>query len=146
MGRLLAQEGRWQEAEAAAREALKIDDTTVQAYNNIAWIKSNIEPIQLDEALKMANRAVQLAELSKIDQLPKFCETRGQIHFKLGHWEATITDLMQALNGELQLDELLQTHSALAHSYTQLGQSEAAAAHRTKAETYRTLVSRQTGT
>lgn len=146
IGRLLAQEGRWQEAEAAAREALKIDDTTVQAYNNIAWIKSNIEPIQLDEALKMANRAVQLAELSKIDQLPKFCETRGQIHFMLGHWEATITDLMQALNGELQLDELLQTHSALAHSYTQLGQSEAAAAHRTKAETYRTLVSRQTGT
>jgi len=146
IGRLLAQKGRWQEVEAVAREALEIDETTIQAYNNIAWIKSNIEPVQMDEALQMANRAVELAELSKTDQLPRFCETRGQIHFKRGNWQATITDLRRALNGELQLDELLQTHSALARSYNELGQPEAAAAHRSKADTYRALVSRQAGT
>lgn len=91
------------------------------AANNLAWLLSKTEPVQLDRALEMANRAVE--------SLPSdsgFRETRGQIYVKMERWKDAIEDLTKALNG---MPNEPAIHASLSKAYKRAGNAELARLH-----------------
>ena len=109
------------EAKHAYEMACEKDPKSAYAWNNLAWILSNHEPIQLEEALRCTQRA-----LETIDD-PNFFETRGQILVRLQRWEEAAQYLERALNASIP--NPADAHRSLATIYTALGKPEQAAAH-----------------
>ncbi len=95
---------------------------SAEAANNLAWILINTEPTDLETALVLSTRAVELDPSS-----PAFRETRGQVLTKLGRWIEAVEELERALNG---MPDELGIHQSLATAYEQLGQVALAEAHR----------------
>lgn len=104
------------------KSACKVDQDCAVAWNNIAWILSNIEPLQMEEALDAANRGL------RIDDLARIRETRGQILLKLQRWQEAMSDLEKALNGAPRIRQ--SAHLGLAVAYEKLGDPQTATAHR----------------
>ena len=104
-----------------------MDASNAGAANNLAWLLTETEPVDLNRGLEIANRAVELAP-----DRPEYRDTRGQILTKLKRWQEAALDLEYAVNG---LTETAQTHQSLANVYEQLGNRELAAAHRQSART-----------
>lgn len=98
-----------------------LDQEAAIAWNNVAWILANIEPRDLDRALRSATRAVELLPD------PRLFETRGQILMRLKRFDEAVPDLLQAANGDFP--ELGDVHRSLASAYRHLGQMELSAAH-----------------
>lgn len=114
----------WPQALSLYEEAVELDVDNAQAHNNVAWIQSNIDPLQIETALEHSNRAIELRVHST------FLETRGQIFAKLERWEESAKDLERALNGTLSGPDLRNAHATLVKVYQALGQMERADAHR----------------
>jgi predicted Zn-dependent protease len=93
-----------------------------EAYNNLAWVLINAEPIDAEQALVLATRAVELSPDSAA-----FRETRGQVLVKLERWQEAVVDLERALNG---LPSEAGIHDSLAKAYEALGKLEQAQQHR----------------
>ena len=108
------------------RDALAIDKNNAAAWNNVAWIESEMG--NLEEALEAASTAVAIKPHSD------FLETRGQIHARMSRWNETVEDLERALNGSIHHTQLAGTHATLATAYTALGEAELAAAHKARAQ------------
>ena len=87
-----------------------------------AWSLAYSDPPQLEQALQLANRA-----LERTPERAEFRETRGQILAKLERWEEAIADLEKALARMQDRDELRET---LAQAYEAIGRVEIAAGHR----------------
>ena len=92
------------------------------AANNLAWLLSKTEPVELDRALEMANRAVK-----SIPEDSGFRETRGQIYLKMKRWTDAINDLTKALNG-MPNDPAI--HASLSTAYEKVGDLELARMHK----------------
>jgi len=107
--------------------ACEQDPNSAFAWNNIAWILGNIEPVKIREALDAANTAIAYFPD------PQFFETRGQILMKLEKWTEAIADFQRAING--QIPNSADAHRSLAAAYDQLGHVEQAAAHRSTIKT-----------
>jgi tetratricopeptide (TPR) repeat protein len=90
--------------------------------NNLAWLLSNTEPLDLEKALALASQAVELAP-----DVATYRETRGQILLKLGRWSDSVVDLQAALNG---MPDDSTIHESLATAYEKLGNTDLARAHR----------------
>lgn len=99
---------------------------SAEAANNLAWVLIHGDPIEAEQALEMAERAVALNPAASA-----FRETRGQIHLKLGNWEQAIADLEHALNG--LPSEAVTIHRSLAEAYEATGAKTLANEHRTLA-------------
>ena len=114
----------WEQALVMYRQASRVDESNSEAYNNTGWILGNIPPINIDEALELVNRAIELRPEHE------YYETRGQIHVRLSQWKEAAEDLERALNGDLPLRDIRNAHMSLVRVYTELGEPELAAAHR----------------
>ena len=90
--------------------------------NNAAWVLAHAEPIDLAQAERLANRAVQLQP-----QDPHYRDTRGQIYVRLKQWHKAAEDLRMAING---LPHQSETHLALSVAYDHLGKKQLAEAYR----------------
>jgi|GEM_PF-4111605 len=112
---------RPKKAEGFYKEACKFDPKASFAWNNLASIWSTSLPYRLDNALKAANRAIEL------NPDPRFYDTRGQIFLKLKRWQDSINDLETAINGTIPNPS--DAHRSLIKCYNALGQSELAEAH-----------------
>lgn len=109
-------------AKQAYQSACKKDVQSAYAWNNLAWIWSNSDPIDMEMALRCADKAM------KAKRDPNFFETRGQILVKLERFEEAAHYLERALNASIPNPE--DAHRSLATIYTALGKSEKAAAHK----------------
>ncbi len=101
---------------------LKRDETNLKVANNLAWIYSHVEPVDLVRGLELANQAVGVAPNNA-----SLRETRAQILIKLKRWHAAVDDLEIALNG---LPDYYPIHDALSECFKHLNQPELADAHR----------------
>ena len=127
-GEMHVQGGRNQQAVACFEKAIAIDENCAQAYNNLAWLLSNIPPYRLQGALVAVNKAIA------IQPRPGFFETRGQIHFKLEAYDQAQADLERALNGALARQDRVRSHETLARIYRRQGLQERADAHEKRAQ------------
>ena len=91
------------------------------AANNLAFILTQTDPPRLEQALQLANSALQAMKL------PEFYETRGQILMKLGRKQEAISDLETALK---QFPKRREIHESLAKLYEDLGETQLAEGHR----------------
>ena len=89
--------------------------------NNFAWLLASQDEPQLDRALDLVNRALEMLPTE-----PRIRETRGQIYAKQGHWRKALADLEFALQTMAGNREL---HQALATVYRTLGEDEIADEH-----------------
>ncbi len=112
----------YQAARDHFEQVLRQDPTFAGVANNLAWLLSQTDPVDLERALTMANRAVEADPSNAI-----FRETRGQILVQLQQWEQAVSDLEFALNGSPDPHEI---HLALASAYERLSQPALAQAHR----------------
>ena len=109
------------------KRACKIAPTEIRAWNNLAYILSELKPANYELALKAIEKALELEDDSRI------FETKGQILCKMGKWEEAIPFLQRGLNGSLA--DPGPTHKSLAEAYEKTGNLESAAAHRGQAGT-----------
>ena len=104
----------------------KIDSKSSFAWNNLAWLWGNIEPLNMENALRASNKAVEL------NPDARFFETRGQLHRSLKNWDQAIKDLERAVSGSVP--NVIDAHRGLAEAYEAIGMQEQANAHRALTE------------
>ncbi len=122
LGTMLGQGGQLDEAIQHLRAAQQVFPDNPVVLNNLAWYLTKTDPPQLEEALELAELAVQ-----KAPRLLEVRETRGQILAELGRYEQALPDLEAALSMRTVEASL---HQTLAQVYEQLGNTEMAARHR----------------
>ena len=96
--------------------------------NNLAWLWANSETPDLDQALKLASTAIELAPNDA-----RILETRGQIYASLKRWADAAADLERCLKG-MDADGKRKVHATLARVYRELGDLELAEAHLERAK------------
>jgi len=102
------------------------DAKMAYSWNNLAWLYSNADPIDLQKSLEHTDRALAAKEDAN------FYETRGQILMKMKRWDEALENLEQAIRRAVPNPE--NAHRSLAMIYDELNQPEQAAAHRAIAE------------
>lgn len=111
----------YRRAEKYLVKTCELRDSSPSAWNNLAWIWANVNPLHPKKALAAANRAIEL------QRDPRFYETRGQIHLRFRHWTEAVEDLELALNGEVP--NANDAHRGLARAYHELGNRVLSKAH-----------------
>lgn len=111
----------YRRAEKYFVKTCELRESSPSAWNNLAWIWANVNPLHPKKALAAANRAIEL------QQDPRFYETRGQIHLRFRHWTEAVEDLEIALNGAVPNSN--EAHRGLARAYHELGNSGLSKAH-----------------
>jgi tetratricopeptide (TPR) repeat protein len=89
---LLDLRGRHPEAEATYGEVLKIDPKSVEALNNLAWLRAYHDHDGAD-ALKLVNSAIEI-----VGPVPELLDTRAGAHLALNQIDSAIKDLQDALS------------------------------------------------
>jgi tetratricopeptide (TPR) repeat protein len=117
-GTLAAVKQDWALADALFQRATTVSPNWGNAWNNWAYVISASFPERLEEALRYADRAIQINP-----ENPDYRETRGMIYYKLRNYEQAIADLEIAING---INELASVHAALADSHRRLGNDSVA--------------------
>ncbi len=69
-------------------KCLELDPDRPNALNNLAWLLSNSEPVDLDGAMTYVNRALLFSP-----EDPRYHDTRGHIHLLKKEWKLAIQDL-----------------------------------------------------
>lgn len=82
----------WQEAEKNYRKALEIDPDNPIAANNLAWLIATQTQGNLDEALSLAQNAIE-----KIRNEPAFFDTLGIVYLKKGLYSQAIESFRRAI-------------------------------------------------
>ncbi len=108
------------------RLALASDPSLVVASNNLAWLLAERDPPQLDEALRLIERAVRQAP-----DHPALRSTRGRIYERLDRPQQAIVDLEFALTRQPERGDL---NEALARLYAGIGNEEQATRHQQLAD------------
>lgn len=93
------------------RQLLDIDNRHVGALNNLAFVLSR-DPGKLDEAMKLAQKAKELAPES-----PEVKDTLGWVYYRKGMFQAAATELERALSNSDR--PVIQLH--LGMTYNRLG-------------------------
>jgi tetratricopeptide (TPR) repeat protein len=75
------------------RKALTRDENSVFAANNLAWIYAVYNKGNLDEAVKLAQNAVQTSP-----EVPSFVDTLGWVYYKKGLYGAAAEQLKKAIS------------------------------------------------
>lgn len=116
--------GQFGDAISSYQNAIDVDPQAHRAWNNIAWIQGNVEPLALQAAIESINRAIAL------NPEGRYFETRGQIYLKTQQWRLAIEDLERALNGAVP--NAGEVHLSMAKAYDMLGEPALAQAHRSQ--------------
>jgi Flp pilus assembly protein TadD len=101
----------------------------VPALNDLAWLLAHHEPIDLERALALVDKAIEIEPRNV-----HFRDTRGHVLAKLNRWQDAVVELEQAVNG---LPGNRGTHAVLAQTYDNLGNKELADAHRSLSQSSR---------
>jgi len=121
LGELFLINGSYDHAIRNFEKAIAMNTDSSFVWNNLAWLLTNDDFLDMDRALDAVNRAIAM------NPDPRFYETRGQIHLQLSNWDAAISDLQRALNGAVP--DMNAVHRSLAKAFKELGDEERSAAH-----------------
>ena len=109
--------------------------------NNLAVATSAQKDADLDEALRLADAALEM-----LPDHPYLLETRGQILLKMERYEDAITDLEKSLGGVQQSELKLQIYPSLIKAFQALGLDETAEKYQRMADLTEAVVGSKTGT
>lgn len=124
LANVTAATGRFEEAISLNRKIIEVDANDVFAVNNLAWLLCE-ERGQYTEALALANRGLKM-RLEYIDLL----DTRGVIHYRLGHLEKAIEDLTRCIElYPVNSPAMASTHFHIARVYAEMGRKIDATRH-----------------
>jgi tetratricopeptide (TPR) repeat protein len=113
--------GDLQAARTHLVQAFKLDSSSAEAANNLAWALVHHERPDPQTALELANFA-----LEKQPGRPNFLDTRGHVYMALKRWQDALADF-EACRSAMQGTP--SYHRALATTYGKLGLAEMAAEH-----------------
>ena len=125
LGSIAMQRHQDQQATYHLNQALELNPNMPEVLNNLAWHLAFSDPPQLDRALDLANRAVELRPHDV-----EIRDTRGQILLKLERHQEALKDLLIVVR---RFPERAKTHVSLAQIYQQLGDPAMAERHRKRA-------------
>ncbi|HEX3871523.1 MAG TPA: tetratricopeptide repeat protein, partial [Pirellulales bacterium] len=103
-------------------EALRLDPESPEAANNLAWLLTHFEPLDVDRALTLVNPVI-----ARFPNRPPVLQTRGHALAMLGRWQEACQDF-ETLQILQQDDPAV--HEALAECYDHLDKAEQAEAQR----------------
>lgn len=109
--------GRFADAESLYREALRDNPDNYAVMNNLAMLLA-VQGIKLEEALKLANRAAELA-----GPIAQILDTRAVIYMAMGDPHKALADLREAIDSTVAPTRLFHQAQAL----EQLGDKREAA-------------------
>jgi len=116
--------GRSEQAIALNQKIMEIEPDNVFALNNLAWLLCE-EQGQYQKALELANRGLKLRP-EYIDLI----ETRGVIHYRLGHLDEAVQDLSRSLElYPVNAAAMASTHFHIARVYAEMGREADAIRH-----------------
>jgi tetratricopeptide (TPR) repeat protein len=116
------EQGKLPLARQHLEQAYRLDPRRIEIANNFAWVLGQVEPPELDRALRVVNEA-----LERFPNQANLRDTRGRLYHKQKKWKEALADLEAVLplfRGNPGL------HQALADCYDQLGQKDLAAEHK----------------
>lgn len=119
--------GRWPEARAFYARLIEKEPRDASALNNLAGLMYKFPPRDLNESLRLVDRALEVAPTNLI-----ILETRGQILARMGRLDEARQILEKALP---VLPREWNLHNTIAQLYDRLGETKNAAAHRSILET-----------
>lgn len=132
LGALAAKRGDMDAAMRHFRQSEQLNPGTAVTLNNIAYIMAQSPDADLQQALTMANQAVEMAP-----QAAPFRDTRGQILTRLERWSEAISDLEYANSKMDDLSSRVAINRSLAVAYRGLGDEQTAEAYQDKFEELR---------
>lgn len=83
--------GRHEESAAIGRAILEIDPNDVSALNNLAWLLCENQE-QYQQAFELADAGAKIAP-----EYADIIDTRGVIHYRMGHYEEAVQDFTRCL-------------------------------------------------
>ncbi|MBI1325658.1 tetratricopeptide repeat protein [bacterium] len=114
--------GRWDDSRAFYRKVLERQPNDVSALNNLSGLLYKFPPRDLEESLRLVDKALELAPRNLV-----ILETKGQILARMGKFDEAreiLVSTIPALPREWNL------HNTLAQIYERQGDTRNAAAHR----------------
>jgi tetratricopeptide (TPR) repeat protein len=111
-----------EQAKFHLERAFKLLPQAPLVANNLAWTLGNIEPHDLDRALRIMSPLIE-----EFPAAYRFRDTRGQILARLERWQDALDDLERCISS---MNDNVATHQALAASYEGVGALELAKSHR----------------
>ena len=121
LGSAYAVQGDMEKSREAYEKVLEHTSTDAEAYNNLAWLYSQVPPLKMETALEFSRKAVALEPTN-----PHYRDTLGHIYMQTEKWEDAVKELRKALNG---MPDNKKTHKAIASCYTKLGNRDLATQH-----------------
>lgn len=119
--------GRWPEARAFYARLIEKEPRDASALNNLAGLMYKFPPRDLNESLRLVDRALEVAPTNLV-----ILETRGQILARMGR----LDEARQILERTLPvLPREWNLHNTIAQLYDRTGETKNAAAHRSILET-----------
>jgi tetratricopeptide (TPR) repeat protein len=103
------------------QQSFRLDDRFTVVGNNLAWVLAASEPPRLDEALELAEQAVNASPTNS-----HFRDTLGTVLMKQGKLDEASAELEKALPGSPEKGEI---HVKLAEIYQKLGGESLSAKH-----------------
>jgi Flp pilus assembly protein TadD len=91
----LYRKSRFDEAEAIFRRAVVNNPHEAEALNSLAWELAMREPGNVDEALQLINRAIEIR-----GSVPTLVDTRGVVFIRAKLFDRALQDLRVARAGE----------------------------------------------
>lgn len=114
--------GRWDDSRAFYRKVLERQPDDVSALNNLSGLMYKFPPRDLDESLRLVERALELAPRNLV-----ILETKGQVLARMGRFDEARDILVRTIPA---LPKEWNLHNTLAQIYERQGDSQNAIAHR----------------
>ncbi|MBN1284302.1 MAG: tetratricopeptide repeat protein [Anaerolineae bacterium] len=96
LGRIYEIDGDTQRAIASYKKAIELDRNAPEAYNNLAWLYAGVLNENLDEALQLAEKAVELSRVADGKPRSDFLHTLGVVQWKRSDLKTARDTLVRA--------------------------------------------------
>ncbi len=114
--------GRWDESRAFYRKLLEREPDDVSALNNLSGLMYKFPPRDLNESLRLVDKALELAPKNLV-----ILETKGQVLARMGKYDEARDILVRTIPA---LPKEWNLHNTLAQIYERNGDTKNASAHR----------------
>ena len=122
LGSAYAVQGKLEKSRTAYERVLEFAPDEAEALNNLSWLYSHEQPLQMERALEYSQKAIQIEPDNA-----HYRDTLGHVYMLRGQWPKAVEELQTALNG---MPDNKKTHAALAQCYDKLNQPNLAKQHR----------------
>lgn len=114
--------GRWDDSRVFYRKVLELQPNDVSALNNLSGLLYKFPPRDLDESLRLVDKALELAPKNLV-----ILETKGQVLARMGRFDEAREILLKTIPA---LPREWNLHNTLAQIYDREGDTLNASAHR----------------